>query len=358
MLKTLTQQLLDRLLASPWMRQAVWRNAQDLFAVPRQGPAANLPAYERPPARYALGQAPVTSGDDTPPPIFITARFRSGSTLLWNLFRHLPGHTAYYEPLNERGWFREENENRQTDATHLGVANYAAEYRGMPELESWFSENWGYRRLFMDEAYPAPELYSYISTLIARAPGRPVLQFNRVDFRLRWLRARFPRARVLHLYRCPRDQWVSTLRGNNTVDRAARLDSFADHDRFYLLPWLRDLATVYPCLDLPGNWHPYAGHYLLWRLSWLHGRQYADASIAYEALIDDVAGSLAALAGPLGLGQIDPAPLQKLIQGDAAPRWPRHAEAAWFEGIEAECEALLASYLIPPAVSCPKLVLG
>jgi hypothetical protein len=31
-------------------------------------------------------------------PIFITARFRSGSTLLWNMFRRLRGYRAYYEP--------------------------------------------------------------------------------------------------------------------------------------------------------------------------------------------------------------------------------------------------------------------
>src|SRR5262249_4078250 len=37
--------------------------------------------------------------------VFITARFRSGSTLLWNLFRHVPNCTAYYEPFNERRWF-------------------------------------------------------------------------------------------------------------------------------------------------------------------------------------------------------------------------------------------------------------
>lgn len=36
------------------------------------------------------------------PPIFITGRFRSGSTLLWNLFRQARGVTSYYEPLNER----------------------------------------------------------------------------------------------------------------------------------------------------------------------------------------------------------------------------------------------------------------
>jgi hypothetical protein len=37
--------------------------------------------------------------------VFVTARFRTGSTLLWNIFRHVPGVTAYYEPLNERRWF-------------------------------------------------------------------------------------------------------------------------------------------------------------------------------------------------------------------------------------------------------------
>jgi hypothetical protein len=40
-----------------------------------------------------------------PAPIFITARFRTGSTLLWNAFRHVRGCTSYYEPLNERRWF-------------------------------------------------------------------------------------------------------------------------------------------------------------------------------------------------------------------------------------------------------------
>src|SRR5262245_55459716 len=38
-------------------------------------------------------------------PLFITGRFRSGSTLLWQLFRALPGVTCYYEPFNERRWF-------------------------------------------------------------------------------------------------------------------------------------------------------------------------------------------------------------------------------------------------------------
>src|SRR5437868_4059285 len=71
--------------------------------------------------RGQLGHEPQLSSDSESPfpdvvfgtgedhassdPIFITGRFRSGSTLLWNIFRHTPGCTSYYEPLNERRWF-------------------------------------------------------------------------------------------------------------------------------------------------------------------------------------------------------------------------------------------------------------
>ncbi|HZY89118.1 MAG TPA: hypothetical protein VFE78_30125, partial [Gemmataceae bacterium] len=50
--------------------------------------------------------------------ILITGRFRSGSTLLWNLFRNVPGCTAYYEPLNERRWFDPATRGSRVDRTH------------------------------------------------------------------------------------------------------------------------------------------------------------------------------------------------------------------------------------------------
>ena len=49
-------------------------------------------------------------------PIFVTSRFRSGSTLLWNIFRHIGGMTTFYEPLNESLGL---SENRSTFARRL-----------------------------------------------------------------------------------------------------------------------------------------------------------------------------------------------------------------------------------------------
>ena len=62
--------------------------------------------------------------------VIVTGRFRSGSTLLWNLFRQAGGFTAYYEPLNERRWFDPTARGDRTDSTHRNVSDYWREYDG------------------------------------------------------------------------------------------------------------------------------------------------------------------------------------------------------------------------------------
>ena len=44
----------------------------------------------------------------------------------------------------------------------------------------------------------------YVQLLIEKASARPVLQFNRVDFRLPWFRHHFPHATIVHFYRHPK----------------------------------------------------------------------------------------------------------------------------------------------------------
>ena len=66
--------------------------------------------------------------------VFITGRFRSGSTLLWNLFRQMDNCTAYYEPFNERRWFDSSARGNRMDATHRGVSDYWKEYDGLQAI--------------------------------------------------------------------------------------------------------------------------------------------------------------------------------------------------------------------------------
>ena len=145
-------------------------------------------------------------------PIFITARFRSGSTLLWNLFRRTPGITAYYEPLHPTLKLPPGERVPALDPTHDDVDDYWTEYVHIDGLSRAHAGSWHRQDLYLDELHWKPRLGAYLRLLIQAAPARPVLQFNRVDFRLAWLRHQFPQAHLLHLFRHPRDQWLSALR--------------------------------------------------------------------------------------------------------------------------------------------------
>src|SRR5262249_53451836 len=116
--------------------------------------------------------------------ILVTGRFRSGSTLLWNLFRNMNGFTSYYEPHNERRWFDPKTRGDRIDPTHKKVSNYWTEYEGLDELANYYREEWVQRNLFMDEHSWDPAMWHYTRILVERAKGRAVLQCNRVDFRL------------------------------------------------------------------------------------------------------------------------------------------------------------------------------
>jgi hypothetical protein len=306
-------------------------------------PAARLPLADRSAQPYSdLGCEPRERGSDRPP-IFITARFRSGSTLLWSLFRSLPDCTAFYEPLNERRWFDPATRGEQIDATHLGVSEYWREYEGLTHLDRWYRRSWIDRRLFMDESAWDPDLFSYVDALIAAARGRAVLQFNRVDFRLPWLRRNFPGARVIHLYRHPRDQWCSSLVDPKRFPRESSMAGFDAHDHFYLLAWARDLSYAFPFLDPRSAAHPYDLFYLIWKLSYLFGRRYAHASFSFESLCESPDTELPRLMQASSVEVYDMAALKGLIVPQKS-KWQRYADQQWFSEREARCEAVLSRF--------------
>ncbi|MCI0463977.1 MAG: sulfotransferase [Gemmataceae bacterium] len=277
--------------------------------------------------------------------ILISARFRSGSTLLWNLFRALKGCTAYYEPFNERRWFDPAARGSHTDPTHRGVDDYWREYEGLTKLGPYYRQDWIGQNLLMDENSWDPAMKRYVEVLVEGAPGRPVLQFNRIDFRLPWFRHQFPRAKLLHLYRHPRDQWMSSLVDPAKFPRDGTMAEFAGHDHYYLRLWACDLKYHFPFLDEAGITHPYQTFYYLWKLSYLYGRRYAHLSLCYEDLLRDPQSRLADLLRQLNLPCDDLGGLAKLVGKPRSGRWRAYASEDWFRSQESRCESVLADFL-------------
>ncbi|WP_262695481.1 sulfotransferase [Kordiimonas aquimaris] len=278
-------------------RPTLHRVASSVISVLRSHIA--LPAYVSPLEPFPVESAQLMPANN---PLFITARFRSGSTLLWQVFHRLKGFTSYYEPLNERRWFDREHRGDRIDNTHRGVSDYAVNYENLAHLGQFFREDWTYHRLALGSESKEKRLEKYVQAMVEAAPKRPVLQFNRVDFRLPFLKARFPEAKIIHLRREHRDTWRSTLNGAEN-NQEWTLTSFDGLCRFYLLSWYRDLSLTFPFLwSDPDETHPYEIHYLISRLSELFALRDADVFLDYDELNQDFNGKITTLMNAIGSG--------------------------------------------------------
>ncbi len=275
-------------------------------------------------------------------PIFITGRFRSGTTLLWNVFRQCPDVTAYYEPFNERRWFDPAARGNTVDSTHRGVEDYWAEYEGLEELGRLFRRRWHERNLWMAEDARDPTMRRYVQTLIERASGRAILQFNRIDFRLPWFRRAFPEATILQIVRNPRELWCSNLIDPAEFGPDRGSDDFAPHDHYYLRLWVDELRQI-PHLQASYAVHPYRAFYLLWRWSRAFGATYGDATLSYEALVGEPRETTRSLLAAI---DTDPAALDAaagVIGPPTRQRWRDYASDNWFAGHESAADELLRS---------------
>ena len=273
--------------------------------------------------------------------IFITSRFRSGSTLLWNLFREVGSCTSYYEPFNERQWFNKENRGQNVDSTHRGVSDYWTEYNNLEFLSQYYQESWINKNLYMTEKSFDTKMTSYIDGLIESSQKRPVLQFNRIDFRLSWIKANYPNSKILHLYRNPRDQWYSFLTNKNIVNKENIIEEYKDG--FYLNVWCKDLSAYFPMLDIKQTPHPYQRFYYLWKLSWLWGRHFSDHSMSFENLVNDTERTIEKMMANVNINA-DIASLSKIIAAPKMNTWQNFADDQWFSNHEAVCERQLNAF--------------
>lgn len=296
------------------------------------------------PPNYDLGQEGRRSTRFRDDIVFITGRFRSGSTLMWNIFRNIPSATCYYEPLNERRWFDKHSRGSRIDATHRGVSDYWSEYDGLEVLSDYYDEKWTHRNLYMNANAWDPRLERYIEILAEAAKNRPVLQFNRVDFRLAWLRSRFPNAKILHIYRHPRDQWCSSLVDTRRFPKEMKLRDFGPFDGFYLLSWGRDLHRYFPFLTLDADAHPYELFYQIWKLSYVFGKRYSDWSVPFEQILDKPEESIRDILKATSIDGMGYHNLHKLIRPVQVGKWTVYAGDDWFRDIEGKVEGVIQSF--------------
>ncbi len=358
------------------LRTLAHHHGLERFAVGAMGilrPSVRLPVYHAPdqpppektssektslenpwPERLSTGGA---GCDWSGAPVFVTSRFRSGSTLLWQALDRLEGISAYYEPLNERRWFDPDVRGGDVDASHRGTTDYSRHYDGLHELDRWYDATWTTHHLAMDVKHQNSDLINYIKYIISNSKSRPVLQFNRIDFRLGFLRKAFPNAVFMHLMRNCRDVWRSSLRGvaNDPDWRLADFEPFA---HFYLIAWYRDLVLTFPNLLQDGaKTHPYLVHVLIERLSQLFAYQHADVFLHYEDLCSDFLPTMDGLLARLkwrGAGSAvedwsvldteSTEALRGLISPRTAP-YDHSADAAFYESQEAKAEEILQAWL-------------
>jgi hypothetical protein len=235
--------------------------------------------------------------------VFISGDFCSGSTLLFTLFRKTGEFYCLYEPLHEKHleyliWPPRVYEH------HYHVDNYYAEYHGFQHIPELFQPAWGVSSLYLPPEAPADDMYRYLCYLTGTAFGRSprvMLKENRISFRLGWIRANFPQAKIIHIYRDREKQWNSLLRrvqawcgredvGQNEVTFAG----------FNIAAWCEDLKHAFPDLDASRSRTGYERFCKLWESSLTENRKYADLSVDYASLLGDLETTCERLSACLG----------------------------------------------------------
>ena len=213
-------------------------------------------------------------------PIFITGRFRSGTSFLWQLFNHLDGYCAWYEPLHPHLLNAIQHVEPKKD--HIGIKDYWQSYRLKPEFESAYSMQFATQQLYLEAGDEYIELEAYINKLINLSESDvPVLQFNRVDLRLPWLKSKFPEAKIIHIERNPLQLYYSQRKHIGSSHQNA----VHYWDAYELMPWCHSLQPHFPFLLSTKKNHAFYQFYVIYQLSKLIAEEHCDVSINLDSQV-------------------------------------------------------------------------
>jgi hypothetical protein len=210
-------------------------------------------------------------------PLFILGRFRSGTSHFWHIFNQLSEFKAWYEPLHPQ--LLSQIKYTEPKADHVHIEDYWTAYRSLKDLSDHHDIGFGSRRLYLTAQDSWSELRQYLDYLITASDNlQPVLQFNRMDFRMPWLTGFYPQAKTLYLKRNPLQLWYSQRKHIPEEERIN--ESYAD--AYELMQWCTDLAPLLPFLSPQRERHAFYRFYMLYRLSVIMGTHYADVVIDLE----------------------------------------------------------------------------
>ena len=300
--------------------------------------------------------------------IFTTARYRTGSTYLYSLFSSLNLVDAYLEPLHpllleialEDEAIHKEIKIHQA---HTITGNYFQEFKELnwDRLCQLHSKEFSTEKLFLGIQDDFYELKNYVSFLTSNHSGNlgdtiKVFQFNRIDYRLSWLRYNFPQALIINLRRNPRDVYTSYLKHANKellLDKSIEIigapTSNADIDlgnSFYTDEYIFALGKILSPQICVQELHPYEKIYLLNRLSNIWADHFSHISIDYENLVHDPEGSLRNIMSHIK-GYSDFSLKSSLIppNRNSIDSWKDIESNSWFQRHESNCEFLIDKIL-------------
>lgn len=235
--------------------------------------------------------------------VFVSGDFSSGTTLLFTLFRKTGDFYCLYEPLHEK-LLEYLIYPLRPDEHHLHVEPYFTEYKGFTAIAKLFKPEWGVSQLYMPPEMEADAFYRYWSYLIGSAFGRKakvMLKENRLTFRLGWLRAKFPSAKIIHIYRDKQKQWNSIVRrGQEYLGREDIGQHSVNFAGFDVARWCDELASIYPELDARRFANGFERYSVLWDLSFAEHKKYADISVDYYQLTHDFEATCAQIGQCIG----------------------------------------------------------
>jgi hypothetical protein len=235
--------------------------------------------------------------------VFISGDFSSGTTALFTLFRATGDFCCFYEPLHEKLPEYLVYPLRP-DEHHVNVEPYFTELKRAREVPRLFRPEWATNRLHLGGEDEAPELERYLRYLVELGlmqQGRVLVKENRIGFRLEWLRARFPEAKIVHIHRDRDKQWASYIRrGQQFLGRDDLGQDSVHFEGFNIATFCEDLTGTYPELAASHSSSGYERYSKLWTASLEEGERHSDVSISLDELTSHFDTTIARIGDAIG----------------------------------------------------------